>query len=52
MEGFTIKCNKCGQEWAIVKQEDANHGDSPIAVLQEAYTDHGISIYCECGNEI
>lgn len=53
MDGFTIKCNKCGKEQELKANEDFNSGESERDIyLYADYYDRSITISCQCDNEI
>ena len=47
MDGFTIKCNKCGKEIVIGTETEDK---ATIHVERYGYDDETI-VWCECGNE-
>lgn len=49
-DGFTIKCNKCGNEIVISDYKDARKVDK-VNILLDDMTNEFLSIYCECGND-
>lgn len=53
MEGFTIKCNKCGKEKQLIINSKPEFRKGSIDVYSPpSYGDENIvQIECECGNE-
>lgn len=53
MEGFTIKCNKCGKEQRLITKEFFDCENIKVYPDRPHYTDFypSINIDCECGNE-
>lgn len=49
-EGFTIKCNKCGN--VIKVYDDTNNSDYNGEIDFIAVQSKNVSIVCECENEV
>jgi hypothetical protein len=48
VEGFTVKCNKCGKEKQFTED---NFMEEPICIYAVDY-EVNLGIFCDCGNEV